>query len=413
VSAKRGLGWLERFRRSSQRTRVRGYLRYSMYSLGAIETMVIAAVLTQVGGAVWARLAVAAVCCAHVVLCLLLTGMGVRYYLGAAERPDRLIGAFIAVTLVAIGTVTALNVTGRLPDEAAGVTVYLATYTAGPVGIALPWRSFAAVMAVPMLIMPAGVAARGGSPAAQATVLVICVALAAFIGGSYRATAWVLKVFDKLDAAMETEARLAVAEERLRFGRDLHDVLGRNLSVIALKSELAAQLAQRGAASAVDQMVEVQRIAHESQREMREMVRGYREADLHGELAGARGVLEAAGIRCRIEDGESAGLPPAVQSTLGWVVREGATNVLRHADAARCTVRLRRAAGGVAVLDMENDGARPPRRDGDGDGDGDAHGHGLAGLRERLAALGGSLTARSSPGGTFRLTAEVPVGDRP
>ena len=82
------------------------------------------------------------------------------------------------------------------------------------------------------------------------------------------------------ERAREVETRLAVAEERLRFGRDLHDVLGRNLSVISLKSELAVQLARRGRPEAVEQMIEVQRIAQESQREVRAVVRGYREADL-------------------------------------------------------------------------------------------------------------------------------------
>nr|WP_277608066.1 histidine kinase [Streptomyces boncukensis] len=230
--------------------------------------------------------------------------------------------------------------------------------------------------------------------------------LSALVGVfSPRSSAWYIAVLRELEEARETQARLAVAEERLRFGRDLHDVMGRNLSVIALKSELAVQLARRdpaGTDGAVDQMEEVQRLARESQTEVRDVVRGYREAGLTTELAGARGVLRAAGVDCRIE-GDGEALSDDVQSALGWVVREGATNVLRHADATRCTVRLD-VAPRSAVLLVENDGAAPgaPRRGG---------GSGLPGLRERLAALDGTLTTERPQEGVFRLRATVPLAD--
>lgn len=233
-------------------------------------------------------------------------------------------------------------------------------------------------------------------------------ALVIFIGLSSstgRSVGWFLAVMWKLEAARDVQARLAVAEERLRFGRDMHDVLGRNLAVIALKGELAVQLARRGRAEAVDQMVEVQRIAQESQREVREVVRGYREADLQVELAGARSILQAAGVGCRIEGDGSAGLPAEVQSALGWVAREGTTNVLRHApDAGRCVIRTRVTAG-QAVLVMENDGIR----DGDPGPESAGGGSGLKGLRERLAPLGGTLEAERRPDGVYRLTAQLPV----
>ncbi|WP_371537029.1 histidine kinase [Streptomyces sp. NBC_00466] len=218
-----------------------------------------------------------------------------------------------------------------------------------------------------------------------------------------RCSAWHLGVMWKLHEAKDVEARLAVAEERLRFGRDLHDVMGRNLAVIALKSELAVQLARRGRPEAVDQMTEVQRMAHEAQREVREVVRGYRGADLATELGGAQGVLEAAGIECTVT-GPPDGLPANVQSALGWVVREAATNVLRHGDARRCTIAVARSAAD-ATLTVENDGAAA------GSGSSASPGTGLAGLRERLTAVDGTLTAGPAPGGRFRLTAEVPLTD--
>ncbi|MDT0345035.1 sensor histidine kinase [Streptomyces litchfieldiae] len=403
VLAMRAFGWLETFRRSSQRTRVHQYCRYTLYGLSVMEAGLIAAILVAVAdeSELWALAAVAVLSLCRPVLGLLLTRAALPHYLGDERRPVRLLAAFCAVTLAGIGMTTAAVAAGALPNGAVSLVIYLGAYFAGPVLLALPLARGSGLAAVPAVASAAAGFALPLPGGVQVWAAVATTLTAAVLGGAYRATGWTMRVVDRLDAARETEARLAVAEERLRFGRDLHDVLGRNLSVIALKSELAAQLAQRGSAAAVDQMTEVQRIARESQREIREVVRGYRKADLHGELAGARGVLEAAGIACGIEDAVG-GLPARVQSALGWVVREGTTNVLRHAEAARCTVRLRRTASGEAVLEMENDGVRADAAPG-GDGTG------LAGLRERLAALGGSLSAGPASGGTFRLTARVPA----
>ncbi|MFF0745632.1 sensor histidine kinase [Streptomyces sp. NPDC004111] len=222
--------------------------------------------------------------------------------------------------------------------------------------------------------------------------------------GAYRSSLWFIATIWELDKAQRIQARLAVAEERLRFGRDLHDVMGRNLAVIALKSELAVQLAERGRPEAVAQMAEVQRIAQESQREVRAVVRGYREADLRNEIEGARGVLAAAGISCVVEDRLAAELPAAVQSALGWVVRETTTNVLRHGNPKQCTLRLF-SDGDRAVLVVENDGTTA---DG-GVASSGTPGSGLAGLRERLASVGGTLVAGATDTGRFRVTAEVPL----
>ncbi|MFI9113187.1 sensor histidine kinase [Streptomyces venezuelae] len=268
---------------------------------------------------------------------------------------------------------------------------------------------------------------------------IVTVLIVLFVTGwlavTVRLSLWVLGVVFELREARDVQARLAVAEERLRFGRDLHDILGRNLSVIALKSELAVRLARRERPEAVDQMIEVQRIAQESQREVREVVRGYREADLRVELEGARGVLDAAGIDCSVESAfdfgvesgvesafdsgvesgvESAfnpgvdfafgppgtGLPYEIRSALGWVVRETTTNVLRHGDARRCAIAVR-AEEDTVLLTVENDGVRE-------DG-GSGAGTGLLGLRERLAAVGGTLEAGPGDGGTFLVTARVPL----
>ncbi|MFI6345059.1 sensor histidine kinase [Streptomyces sp. NPDC050560] len=250
-------------------------------------------------------------------------------------------------------------------------------------------------------VVTATMAAIGMSSGALIGVALALMASALMSLTTVRPCAWTLSVMWEAENNRDVRARLAVAEERLRFGRDLHDVMGRNLAVIALKSELAVQLARRGRPEAIDQMTEVQRIARESQREVREVVRGYRDAELGAELAGAQGVLTAAGIHCEVT-GSAAGLPLAVHSALAWVVRECTTNVLRHSDAAHCKVALGRS-GDRVVLTVENDGlpTAPRQRTGSG-------GTGLRGLRERLAEVEGTLTSTSADG-RFRVEATVPA----
>ena len=208
----------------------------------------------------------------------------------------------------------------------------------------------------------------------------------------------------ELDRSRTAHARLSVAEERLRFARDLHDVLGRNLSLIAVQSELAAELARRGDQDAAGQMLEVRQVAHESLREMRAVVSGYRTADLDTELAGAQDVLRSAGMSCRVI-GDAAGLPADVQAALGWVVREGTTNVIRHSDATACTIELHildsPGAARAVTLRMDNDRVHTP--------DAGSGGSGLAGLGERLAGLGGSITTGHPRSGHFRLEASLPA----
>ncbi|MFD3656271.1 sensor histidine kinase [Streptomyces sp. NPDC058620] len=262
------------------------------------------------------------------------------------------------------------------------------------------WLSFLAVVLL-SAALAGGVALTGaGWPFVLGTFFGV-----GFGGGlavvTVRLSAWTLGVMLKLRDAQDVETRLAVAEERLRFGRDMHDVLGRNLAVIALKSELAVELAQRGKPAAVDQMIEVQRIARVSQQEVRDVVRGYREADLRTELVGAQGVLRAAGIECTVH-GDGGPLPAPVQSALGWAVREAATNVLRHGDPRRCVIRLDASRDDVRLV-VENDGVSADTAVVSGGGSG------LDGLRERLDAVDGRLEAGPVDDGLFRLTATVPL----
>jgi two-component system, NarL family, sensor histidine kinase DesK len=205
-------------------------------------------------------------------------------------------------------------------------------------------------------------------------------------------------------AARDALARLAVTEERLRFSRDLHDLLGHSLSLIAVKSELAMRLADADPARAGAEMADVQRAARDALREVRAAVHGYRAVELDAELAGVRAVLEAAGVRCDAGDVPD-GLPPEVRSVLAWVIREGATNVIKHSEARHCAVALT-AYGGSVVLEMRNDGVRA----GDaGARPGGTGGAGLTGLAERVAALGGEVTAGRHGRDGFLLRAAVPL----
>lgn len=343
---------------------------------------------------------VAALQCVHVNRTL---RRSLDHFLQRAEPPRRDLAVALALLILVLGLLLALQAVSGVKAE---VLTLATMFTVMPYGQSLafsvPIRTFFIRFAVIDTAIVAGFAAvgvRDGRLVAMALVIAFGTLVALL---SSRCGAWTLAVMWEADRAREVEARLAVAEERLRFGRDLHDVMGRNLAVIALKSELAVQLARRGRPEAVDQMVEVQRIAQESQREVREVVRGYREADLAVELAGAQGVLEAAGIDCRVS-GSSAGLPVSVQSALGWVVREATTNVLRHGDAQRCDITLTITDERTSLV-VENDGVPEDAPEG-------RKGSGLAGLRERLAAVGGTLDFASGDG-RFRLAAQVPL-DRP
>nr|BFD83973.1 hypothetical protein StreXyl84_33740 [Streptomyces sp. Xyl84] len=323
------------------------------------------------------------------------------HYLGRERLPGRALAPSLGLLAAALALPLVLTALGALAPWTARLALGAGLVSFGLVyALLVPVPVFLRRAAVvgPVLMAADALAVRSVPDVLMVGLLVVFATGFSLLAA--RCGAWTLSVLWEAERSRETEARLAVAEERLRFGRDLHDVLGRNLAVIALKAELAVQLGRRGRPEAVEQMTEVQRLAQESQREVRAVVRGYREADLGAELAGAQGVLTAAGIDCAVT-GPAGGLPAPVQSALGWVVREAATNVLRHGDARQCAISLR-VEGGRAELTVENDGvpdapaaARP--------------GSGLAGLRERLAALDGLLRAGPAGTGRFRLTAEVPL----
>lgn len=306
------------------------------------------------------------------------------------ERPIRLLPAagFVAVTiglafgfgadfgglLIYAGVVTGWSLRPRAAT--AGVVLLAAlTVSALAVGYSLAQVLFDALMTV----------------ALGATVIF------------YRAVVWLMI---ERRRAREEIAHLAVAEERLRFSRDLHDVLGHSLSVIALKSQVARRLIERDPAAARTSLQELEAVAHESLSAVREMVTGYRQRSLAEELRNADEILTAAGVRVELPgDWHSPG-PPA-DGLLAWAVREGVTNLLRHSRADSCRISIASEAGRIR-LEFTDNGAGPPG--GAESAAAGPGGSGLSGLRERMTAAGGTLVTGTAPGGGFRLRVEVPAG---
>jgi two-component system sensor histidine kinase DesK len=225
----------------------------------------------------------------------------------------------------------------------------------------------------------------------------------AIIGTTVYAMAALRRTNLKLRAAQRELAALAVAEERDRIARDLHDLLGHSLSLIAIKSELAGRLLPGDPERARAEIGDVERVARGSLSAVRETVSGYRRPTLDAELADARVVLDAAGIEPTIEH-RVGPLDSAEDSVLAWAVREAVTNMVRHSDARHGTIRTSRRDE-LAELEVVDDG-RLVERAGD---EMAVAGSGLRGLRERLERAGGRLEAGPIASGGYRLVATIPL----
>ncbi|MGI8332806.1 sensor histidine kinase [Actinomadura scrupuli] len=224
-------------------------------------------------------------------------------------------------------------------------------------------------------------------------------------------TGIILRLFAVVSVLKQTRdelARSAVAQERLRFARDLHDLLGHTLSLVVVKAQAVRRLAVRDPALAAEQAADIETVGRQALAEVRQAVTGYRGRGLTAELDAARMALSDAGVSPVIHQ-EGPPLPPEGDALLGWVVREGVTNVIRHSRARTCEIDVRHRAGTVTV-EIGDDGAglreaRPGRRGGTGP----QAGHGLDGLSERMVAAGGTLQAAPRRGGGFRLRASLPI----
>jgi two-component system sensor histidine kinase DesK len=199
---------------------------------------------------------------------------------------------------------------------------------------------------------------------------------------------------ERLGMAQDEITRLAVVEERARFSRDLHDVLGHSLTVVTMKSELAARLVDIDPERAKAEIADIERLSREALQSLRHAVSGYREADLDAELVAARAALTAAEVSFELPDDGSAAARD-VRSLFAWVLREGVTNVIRHAGASNVRITLTRTS--LTVAD-DGTGVRSSGELGDGNG--------LRGLCERADAVGATVTTGTSELGGFELRVE-------
>jgi two-component system sensor histidine kinase DesK len=272
----------------------------------------------------------------------------------------------------------------------------LFVYVVAAAGLLLgPWPA-GVVTGVTAAAFAVGLAASGSGSSTVAAYTLTIVA----VGAMMIALGEAARTNRELREAREELARLAVSEERARIARDLHDLLGHTLSLIALKSDLAARLVERDPGRARTEMTDVQDVTRQALGEIRAAVHGYGRVAFADALEGARAALSAAGIDCRVE-APAAELPAEVESVLAWAVREATTNVVRHSSAHACAITLATGTGRVA-LQVEDDGSGGGERSGESAG--------LAGLAERARLLQGTLEAGARPEGGFRVRMTLPLG---
>jgi two-component system sensor histidine kinase DesK len=199
--------------------------------------------------------------------------------------------------------------------------------------------------------------------------------------------------------------RKAVALERRRFTRDLHDLVGHRLAVLVLKAQLVQRLVDEGDKRAGDETRETLELLRNLSADVRAVAHGLRSSSLAAELGSARALLESVRVRCQIKV-SCRDLPGEVEEALTHALREAVTNVLRHAEARECSIQLLERDR-LVRLTIRNDGVRPPRRPCDkGQWE---RGQGLLNLAERVSSLGGWLEATSSRPGVFTFNAYVPL----
>ncbi|MGI5129535.1 sensor histidine kinase [Pseudonocardia sp. CA-107938] len=219
-------------------------------------------------------------------------------------------------------------------------------------------------------------------------VLLATVVVASMVGSTR-----LVRLLDELHTSRVELAEMSVTAERLRIARDLHDLLGQSLTAVSLKGDLAAALLDRDRARARAEIESLTETARTALRDVRAVASAPEAIRLATELDGASTLLGAAGIDVTID----VDLGPADEvDELGWVIREGVTNIVRHSAAEHVTITGRRRADGVGLV-IRNDGAGPAG----------SPGSGLDGLRARIAARGGNL-AVSQEDGWFQLAVDIP-----
>lgn len=338
----------------------------------------------------------------------------VAHSTGPDASAPRLLGALAALAVIAVTLV--LHTRVRRRRWALAVLAVLATLTYVPLaGLGAAW------LPVGGALSGAAAATRPGIPGRAAALLVLAghVVLARALTGSWPPTTAIAVTtlaiaialartygLDHLRARHRSEVVsteiTAMRRERRRFARDLHDLLGRQLSVVILEGEMAQRALRLQPEEARRRITALLDAARQTLADVRTVVRAYRRPPLNAELTSARQVLEAAGIHCEIRmPGDD---PPGDDAEpLGPVLFEAITNVLRHARATTCRIVVEVTPRRYR-MSVTNDGTVDPVSTGGDDGTG------LAAAREHVAAAGGTLHAAPEPPGSFRLVAEIPRG---
>lgn len=296
-----------------------------------------------------------------------------------SPEPKLVIVPVLVLSALAVAAAVALG------GEATGLAVYIGSFIA----FTLPVKRAVALLAVLLLAATVIPQLIAGAPPDYSAMQQV--AMGSFAVGGIRQ---LILRSQQLDVARKQLTELAVAEERLRVGRDVHDILGHSLTVITVKTELAQRLIDIDVERAKAELVDIEKLARESLAGVRTTVGGLREVSLAGELANARTALRAAGIEADLPDSDD--LPVRDSVVFGWVLRESITNIVRHSDARRAVVRVTPTS--IEIAD-----------DGTGLGDGAKFGSGLSGLRERVRATGGTLTVANRPEGGLRVLASYPT----
>ncbi|MEU5564872.1 sensor histidine kinase [Micromonospora musae] len=302
-------------------------------------------------------------------------------------RPAMHHGGLVLLALLGVGLATAY---AGAPEGWPVLLMYVCT--AGAVGLVRAGWGFGWVGGSTAAVLVIGVAHR--LPADDIAQLALITLLA---GAMTLAFARVARLVEELRRTQRELARTVVERERLRFAKDLHDLLGHTLSLVVVKAEVVRRLAPTDPDRAAGEAADIERIGRTALAEVREAVTGYREQSFGRELANARGALADVGIVVTVRE-RGHPLDVAADDAFRWVLREGVTNVLRHSRASRCDIEVSADVDG-SVLTVRDDGVggRPEP------------GNGLRGLTERVEQAGGTLHVGPARGRGLLLTARLPA----
>jgi two-component system sensor histidine kinase DesK len=291
--------------------------------------------------------------------------------------------------MLLIGALAALAFAGSFVNGGASV---FAVYAAATAAYLEPVRRAVTVIAGLVALIGFTVLVSSVPMPFRLTVLAPAVVVTIVIGAANIFDAERQRATRRLVRADEEIERLAALAERERIARDLHDLLGHTLSVIIVKSELAGRLLAADPDRVAAEIADIERIGREALTEVRAAVSGYRARGLEAELEGAERALAAADVAVTVERASLPSLDPEHESALALALREAVTNVIRHAHAARATIAVT-ADGSDVVLEVADDGR----------GTTGTEGSGLAGMRERISAVGGDVAVDGSAGTRVRI----------